>query len=80
MDRDLVAIMDDIPAGSFGLDVTITLPSDVRAELDRSDELRELAARSQAQAAQLAVGARPRLTHGKTGKLGPRSVAGRGGS
>jgi len=80
MDRDLVAIMDDTPAGSFGLDMTIILPAEVRAELDRSAELREQAARSQAQAAQLARGARPRLTHGKTGKLGPRSVAGRGGS
>ncbi len=48
MARDLVAIMDDIPAGSFDLDMTIILPANVRAELDRSAELREQAARSQA--------------------------------
>jgi hypothetical protein len=45
--------MDDIPADSFDLDVTLTLSADIRAELDRSAELREQAARSQAQAAQL---------------------------
>ena len=39
MARDLIAIMDDIPADSFDLDVTLTLPADVRAELDRSAEL-----------------------------------------
>lgn len=53
MARDLIAIMDDVPADSFGLDVTLTLPADVRAELDHSAELREQAARSQAEAAQL---------------------------
>ena len=52
MARDLIAIMDDIPADSFDLDVTLTLPADVRAQLDRSAQLREQAARSQAQAAQ----------------------------
>jgi len=61
MARDLVAIMDDIPADSFSLDVTLTLPADVRAELDRSAELREQAASSQAQAAQLARRAARRL-------------------
>src|ERR1700730_1603977 len=61
MARDLIAIMDDIPADSFNLDVTITLPADVRAELDRSVEFREQAARSQAQAAQLARRAARRL-------------------
>jgi hypothetical protein len=61
MTRDLIAIMDDIPADSFNLDVTLTLPADVRAELDRSAELREQAARSQAQAAQLARRAARRL-------------------
>ena len=61
MARDLVAIMDDIPADSFGLDMTIILPAEVRAELDRSAELREQAARSQAQAAQLARRAARRL-------------------
>jgi hypothetical protein len=54
MARDLIAIMDDIPADSLNLDVTLTLPADVRAELDWSAERREQAARSQAQAAQSA--------------------------
>ena len=61
MARDLIAIMDDIPADSFDLDVTLTLPADVRAELDRSAELREQSARSQAQAAQLVRHAARRL-------------------
>ncbi len=61
MARDLVAIMDDIPADSFDLDMTIILPAEVREELDRSAELREQAARSQAQAAQLARRAARRL-------------------
>ena len=61
MARDLIAIMDNVPADSFGLDVTLTLPADVQAELDRSAELREQAARSQAQAAQLARRAARRL-------------------
>ena len=61
MARDLIAIMDDIPADSFDLDVTLTLPADVRAELDRSAELREQSARSQAQAAQLVRRAARRL-------------------
>lgn len=59
--RDLISIMDDVPADSFDLDVTITLPADVRAELEKSAELREQAARSQAQAAQLARRAARRL-------------------
>jgi hypothetical protein len=54
MARDLIAIMDDIPADSFALDVTIKLPAEIQVELDRSAELRELAARSQAEAARLA--------------------------
>jgi hypothetical protein len=61
MARDLIAIMDNIPADSFDLDVTLTLPADVQAELDRSAELRDQAARSQAQAAQLARRAARRL-------------------
>jgi hypothetical protein len=61
MARDLVALMDDIPADSFDLKVTITLPAEVRAELDRSAELREQAARSQTEAAQLARRAAKRL-------------------
>jgi len=61
MARDLIAIMDNIPADSFDLDVTLTLPADVQSELDRSAELRDQAARSQAQAAQLARRAARRL-------------------
>ena len=61
MARDLIAMMDNIPADSFDLDVTLTLPADVQAELDRSAELRDEAARSQAQAAQLARRAARRL-------------------
>jgi hypothetical protein len=61
MARDLIVIMDDVPAESFDLKVTITLPAEIRAELDRSAELREQAARSQAQAAQLARRAAKRL-------------------
>ena len=61
MARDLIVIMDDVPAESFDLEVTITLPAEIRAELDRSAELREQAARSQAQAAQLARRAAKRL-------------------
>ena len=62
MARDLIAIMDDIPADSFRPRMCIlTLPADIRAELDRSAELREQAARSQAEAAQLARRAARRL-------------------
>jgi hypothetical protein len=61
MARDLVAIMDNIPADSFDLDVALTLPADVQADLDRSAELRAQAARSQAQAARLARRAARRL-------------------
>jgi hypothetical protein len=61
MARDLVAIMDDIPVDSFRLNVHITLPPDVAAELERSATLREEAARAQAQAAQLSRRAARRL-------------------
>ncbi|HXP19953.1 MAG TPA: hypothetical protein VN840_09950 [Streptosporangiaceae bacterium] len=61
MARDLIAIMDDIPADSFSLDVTITLPADVQQELDRSAVLRQEAARSQAAAAAAARTAARRL-------------------
>jgi hypothetical protein len=61
MARDLIAIMDDIPADSFDLDVRITLPEEVRAELERSAALREQAALNQAQAAQLSRQAARRL-------------------
>jgi len=61
MARDLIAIMDDIPADSFCLDVTITLPADVQEELERSAALRQDAARSQAAAAAAARRAARRL-------------------
>jgi hypothetical protein len=61
MARDLIAIMDDVPADSFDMEVTIILPADVRSELDQSAQLREEAARSQAKAAQLARHAARRL-------------------
>ena len=71
MARDLIAIMDDVPPGSFGLSVKITLPQDVQEELARSAALREEAARSQAQAAQASRRAARRLRdHG----LGLRDV------
>jgi hypothetical protein len=54
MARDLIAIMEDIPADSFQVTVRITLPEEVAAELQRSAALREEAARNQAEAAQLA--------------------------
>jgi hypothetical protein len=53
MARDLIAIMDDIPADSFNVNVHITLPPDIAAELERSAALREEAARAQAEAARL---------------------------
>ena len=59
MARDLIAIMDDIPADSFSLDVTVTLPADVQEELERSAELRQDAARSQAAAAARPAGGTP---------------------
>jgi hypothetical protein len=61
MARDLIAIMDDIPADSFSLEVTITLPAEVQEELDRSAALRHEAARSQAAAAAAAWRAARRL-------------------
>jgi hypothetical protein len=61
MARDLIAIMDDIPADSFKVNVHITLPPDVVAELERSAALREEAARAQAEAARLSRQAARRL-------------------
>lgn len=49
--RDLIAVMLEVPADSFGLDVHVTLPADVAAHLRRSAELREDSARAQAEAA-----------------------------
>jgi hypothetical protein len=53
MARDLIAIMDDIPEDSFKLNVRITLPEEIQAELERSAALRAEAARAQSEAAQL---------------------------
>ena len=53
MARDLIAIMEDLPADSFRLEVRIKLPDAVRAELDRAAVLREQAASSQREAAAL---------------------------
>lgn len=61
MARDLVAIMEDVPADSFAVKIRVTLPVEVQAELERSAELRELAARNQAEAAKLARRAARRL-------------------
>jgi len=54
MARDLIAIMDDVPPDTFAVEVKIVLPDDVRRELQRSAELREQAAKAQAEAARLA--------------------------
>ncbi|MGO8961292.1 MAG: hypothetical protein ACLQFR_28560 [Streptosporangiaceae bacterium] len=61
MARDLIAIMDDIPADTFSLEVTIILPAEVQEELERSAALRQEAARSQAAAAAAASRAARRL-------------------
>jgi DNA-directed RNA polymerase specialized sigma24 family protein len=61
MARDLIAIMEDAAPESFGLDVHIDLPQDVRQELARSAELREQAAHAQAEAARLSRDAARRL-------------------
>jgi len=54
MARDLIAIMEDVPPDSFAVEVKIVLPNDVRRELERSADLREQAAKAQAEAARLA--------------------------
>ncbi len=61
MARDLISIMEDVPADSFAVTVRVTLPAEVQAELERSAELRQQAARNQAEAAQLARRAARRL-------------------
>jgi len=53
MARDLIAIMDEIPEDSFKLDVRLTLPREIQAEIEQSAALRAEAARQQARAAQL---------------------------
>jgi hypothetical protein len=61
MAQDLVAIMEELPADAFRLDVRITLPDAVREDLDRSTALREQAANSQREAAALTRSAARRL-------------------
>ncbi|MBO0808960.1 MAG: hypothetical protein J2P32_11755 [Actinobacteria bacterium] len=51
MARDLIAIMDDVPAGSFAVDVRIALPEDVRRELETARDLRNRAAHAKSEAA-----------------------------
>src|SRR5258708_19559610 len=63
MARDLIAIMDDIPADSFSLEVAITLPAEVQEELDRSAALPQEAARTQAAPAPAPPRAAPLLPH-----------------
>ncbi len=76
MARDLIAIMEDVPPDSFRVDVMIVLPEDIRIELERSAELREEAARNQAQAAQLARHAARRLRDQGLGLLDVGQVLG----
>ena len=61
MVRDLIAIMEEVPTDSFAVDMTITLPEDVRRELQQSLALREEARQAQAEAARLARDAAQRL-------------------
>ncbi len=59
--RDLIALLTDSDPGSFDVDVNVRLPDEVRADLDRAEELRQEAARSQHEAALLARSAARRL-------------------
>ena len=61
MARDLIAVMEEVPADSFHLDMQITLPDDVRKDLELSADLRTQAAASQRAAAELTRGAARRL-------------------
>jgi hypothetical protein len=61
MIRDLVAIMEEVPPDSFDIDMKITLPEDVREELQQAVALREEARAAQAEAARLAREAAQRL-------------------
>jgi hypothetical protein len=51
MTRDLIAVMASVDPASIELDVTITMPADVRRHLDRAEELRAQEARARAEAA-----------------------------
>jgi len=59
--RDLIALLTDADPGSFDVDIAVQLPAEVRADLDRAEELRQEAARSQHEAAALARSAARRL-------------------
>jgi hypothetical protein len=61
MIRDLIAIMDDVPADSFDVDMKIILPDDIQLELQQSRAFREQALQAQAEAARLARDAARRL-------------------
>jgi DNA-directed RNA polymerase specialized sigma24 family protein len=45
--RDLIALLTDADPGSFDVNIRVELPAEVRADLDRAEELRQDAARSQ---------------------------------
>lgn len=49
--RDLIALMLEVPADSFGIDVRVQVPRDVQGELTEADRLRREAARKQSLAA-----------------------------
>jgi hypothetical protein len=49
--RDLIAVLLDIPADSFDLDIRIELPDGVKARLQRAEQLRTEAAQAQNEAA-----------------------------
>ena len=51
MARDLIAIMDEIPADSFDLEIDIVTPASVAVHLQRSKELTEQAATIRSSAA-----------------------------
>jgi hypothetical protein len=59
--RDLIAIMEDADPGSFELEVHLSLPEDVRSELETAARLRETAASAKSEAARLSRQAARRL-------------------
>src|SRR5258707_3907380 len=52
--RELIALLTDSDPGSFDVDVNVRLPDELRADLDRAEELRQGAAPSPHDAALLA--------------------------
>jgi hypothetical protein len=61
MGRDLIALMEDVPADSFEFEWRLNLPDDIRTQLEHARTLREQAAREQAEAARLSRDAAQRL-------------------